>query len=55
MGKWIGLKDGEVVVISDTHGDLYRELREKGTDEVYFFILRPKRRRRSTASFSKGF
>ncbi|MCD6593172.1 hypothetical protein J7L00_03710 [Candidatus Bathyarchaeota archaeon] len=37
VGKWIGLKDGEVVAISDTHEDLYRELRKKGIDEVYVF------------------
>jgi len=36
-GKWIGLKDGDVVAVSDIHEDLYRELRKKGIDEVYVF------------------
>jgi len=27
VGKWIGLKDGDVVAVSDTHEDLYRELK----------------------------
>jgi hypothetical protein len=37
VGKWIGLKDGSVVAISDTHEDLYKDLRKKGIDEVYVF------------------
>lgn len=37
IGKWIGLKDGYVVGVSDTHEDLYRELRNKGVDGVYVF------------------
>jgi len=37
VGKWIGLKDGSVVAVSDTHEDLYKELRKKGVDEVYVF------------------
>jgi len=37
VGKWIGLKDGDVVAISDTHEDLYRELRKKSIDDVYVF------------------
>lgn len=37
VGKWIGLKDGDVVAISDTHEDLYRELQKKSIDDVYVF------------------
>jgi len=37
IGKWIGLKDGDVVVVSDTHEDLYGELKKKGVDGVYVF------------------
>ena len=37
VGKWIGLRDGEIVAISDTHEDLYRELKRKGVDGVYVF------------------
>jgi len=37
IGKWIGLKDGDVIVVSDTHEDLYTELKKKGADGVYVF------------------
>lgn len=37
VGKWIGLKNGGVVVVSGTHEDLYRELKKKGVDGVYVF------------------
>jgi len=37
VGKWIGLRDGEIVAISDTLEDLYRELKRKGVDGVCVF------------------
>jgi len=37
VGKWIGLKDGSVVTVSDTYEDVYKELQKKGLDEVYVF------------------
>jgi Tfp pilus assembly protein PilP len=37
VGKWIGLKDGSVVAVSDTYEDVYKELQKKGLDEVYVF------------------
>ena len=37
VGKWIGVKDGNVVLVSDTHEDLYRELKRKGVNGVYVF------------------
>ena len=37
VGKWIGLKDGKVVVVSDTYEGVYQELRRRGIDGVYVF------------------
>jgi len=37
VGKWIGIKNGDVVAVSETHEDLYRELKKKGVDGVYVF------------------
>ncbi len=37
VGKWIGLKDGKVVVVSDTHEGVYEELRIRKIDGVYVF------------------
>ncbi len=37
VGKWIGLRGREVIVVSDTHDDIYKQLREKGINEVYVF------------------
>jgi len=37
VGKWIGIKKGNVVAVSETHEDLYRELKKKCVDGVYVF------------------
>jgi len=37
IGKWIGLKDNEVVVVSETHDEIYKQLKEKGISDVYVF------------------
>jgi len=37
VGKWIGLRGREVIVVSDTHDDIYKQLKEKGMSEVYVF------------------
>lgn len=37
IGRWIGIKDDEVVVVSDSHRKLYKQLREKGISGVYVF------------------
>jgi len=37
IGKWIGLKGKDVVVVSDTHDEIYKELKEKGMSDVYVF------------------
>lgn len=37
VGKWIVLKNSDVVAVSETREDLYRELKKKGVDGVYVF------------------
>jgi len=37
VGKWIGLKDNDVLVVSDSHDEILRQLREKAADGVYVF------------------
>ncbi len=37
VGKWIGLKGKDVLLVSDSHDELLRELRNKNLDGVYVF------------------
>ncbi|MFB0522821.1 MAG: DUF5678 domain-containing protein [Candidatus Bathyarchaeia archaeon] len=37
IGKWIGLKGKEVVAVSDTHEEIYKQLKEKAMSDVYVF------------------
>jgi hypothetical protein len=37
VGKWIGLKGTDVAVVSDTHDEVLRELRERHVDGAYVF------------------
>jgi len=37
VGKWIGTKGNNVVAISDTYEDIYKQLRKKGADGIYIF------------------
>jgi hypothetical protein len=37
VGKWIGLKGTDVLVVSDTHDEVLRELRERHVDGAYVF------------------
>lgn len=37
VGKWVGLKGRDVVVVSDSHDQVCRELKEKKMDGVYIF------------------
>ena len=36
-GRWVGVKNGEVVAVSETHEGLYKILREKSLNGVYIF------------------
>jgi len=37
VGRWIGVKDDELVAVSDSHRGLYKRLKEKGISGVYVF------------------
>jgi hypothetical protein len=37
VGKWIGTKGNDIVAISDTHEEIYKQLKKKGVDGVYVF------------------
>jgi len=37
VGKWIGVKNGEVMAVSETHEGLYKILRKKSLDGAYIF------------------
>ena len=37
VGKWIGLRGTDVLVVSDTHDKVLRELRERHVDGAYVF------------------
>ena len=37
VGKWIGLKGSDVLVVSDSHDEILRQLRKKEADSVYVF------------------
>lgn len=37
LGKWIGLKETDVLVVSDSHDEVLRELRKRNVDGAYVF------------------
>jgi len=37
VGRWIGVKDDELVTVSESHRGLYKRLKEKGISGVYVF------------------
>lgn len=37
IGMWIGIKDDEPVVVSESHRELYKQLKEKDISGVYVF------------------
>jgi hypothetical protein len=37
VGRWIALKGEDVLVVSDSHDEILRQLREKAADGVYVF------------------
>jgi hypothetical protein len=39
-GRWIGLKGEDVLVVSDSHDEILKQLRKKGADGVYVFYSR---------------
>ena len=37
VGKWIGLKGTDILVVSDTHDEILKQLRERHVDGAYVF------------------
>lgn len=37
LGKWIGLKETDVLVVSDSHDEVLKELRNRDVDGAYVF------------------
>ena len=37
LGKWIGVKGTDVLVVSDSHDEALRELRKRNVDGAYVF------------------
>jgi len=37
VGKWIAVKDRDVLVVTDSHDEILRELKKKNVDAVYVF------------------
>lgn len=37
IGRWIGVKDDELVAVSESHRELYKQLKEKDISGVYVF------------------
>jgi hypothetical protein len=36
-GKWIAVKDEQVVTVSGSHDEIMREIKQKGLDGIYVF------------------
>ena len=45
VGRWIGVKDDELVAVSESHRGLYKRLKEKGISGVYVFYSQRKKKR----------
>lgn len=39
VSKWIGVKDDKLVVVSESHRELYKKLEEEIIEGVYGFLL----------------
>jgi len=46
LGKWIGLRETDVLVICDTHDEVLRELRKRDVDGAYVFYSPTEEERR---------
>ena len=53
VGRWIGVKDDELVAVSESHRGLYKRLKEKGISGVYVFYS-PQRKMKRDTVFSSG-
>jgi len=39
VGKWVGVKGRDVVVVSESHDEVVGEIKRKGLDGVYVFYV----------------
>ena len=39
VGKWVGVKGRDVVVVSESHDEVVGEIKRKGLDGVYIFYV----------------
>ncbi|MEM2917596.1 MAG: DUF5678 domain-containing protein [Candidatus Bathyarchaeia archaeon] len=39
VGKWVGVKEKEVVVVAENHEEIIKEIKRKGLNEVYIFYV----------------
>jgi len=38
-GKWVSVKDGEVIAVCDTHDEVLKEIKRRGLVDVYIFYV----------------
>jgi len=36
-GKWIAVKEGRVITVSNSHDEIMKEIKKKGLDDTYVF------------------
>ena len=46
IGRWIGIKDEELVAVSESHRELYKRLKKEGISGVYVFYSPTEEERR---------
>jgi len=46
VGKWVGVKGRDVVVVSESHDEVVGEVKRKGLDGVYIFYVPSEKEKR---------
>lgn len=52
IGRWVGIKDDELVAVSESHRELYKRLKEKGIGGIYVFYSPNRSRKKILFSLS---
>ena len=50
-GKWIALKEGKVVAVSDSHDEIMKTIKQKGLDGIYVFYSPTEKREKIRVLF----